>query len=248
MRLTTQQIEAFAESWRKSGSRHSLAYRLGEFAVGARRLLPKTTAPPCIGRGLSMPAERFAQVVPELRSLIAARTKRGDGINIWSAAGLGTDERRNVAALARLWMRSSIGDLATEFLSAFLRRVNGGDSISLEGGYHVHTEFLPMGDAAHRVDLVIETDTTIIGIEAKIRAPADKEQLARYARELELRAGQKSAHLLIYLGPRMLENSCALGATWSAVSSAAREVARSASGNSRRLLLDFADHTSTFRS
>jgi hypothetical protein len=89
MRLTTQQIGAFAESWRKSGSRHGLAYCLDELSVDARRLLPNSTAPPRIGLSLSVPAERFEQVIPKLRSLIAARTKRGDGINIWNAAGFG---------------------------------------------------------------------------------------------------------------------------------------------------------------
>ena len=61
-----------------------------------------------------------------------------------------------------------------------------------------------MSDAAHRVDLVIETEATIIALEAKIRAPADKDQLARYDRELKERARQKGTHLLIYLGPRLV--------------------------------------------
>jgi hypothetical protein len=197
---------------------------------------------------LSLATERLDSVSSELRRLMASRTRRGDGINIWSAAGLGTDERRNVAVLARLWMRSSLGDVATQFLSAFLKRVEGAENISLEGGYHVHTEFLPMSDAAHRVDLVIETESTIIGLEAKIRAPADKDQLARYDRELRERARQKCMSFVIYLGPRLLESSCACVATWNVVAAAAREVAQTADGNTRRLLRDFADHISTFRS
>jgi hypothetical protein len=201
-----------------------------------------------MAQGLALAPGQLNRGLNELRHLIASRTNRGDGINIWSAAGLGTDERRNVAVLARLWMRSSLGDVATQFLSAFLKRVEGAENISLEGGYHVHTEFLPMSDAAHRVDMVIETESTIIGLEAKIRAPADKDQLARYDRELQERARQKGTHLLIYLGPRLLENSCARVATWNEVSAAAREVAQSADGNTRRMLRDFADHISTFRS
>jgi hypothetical protein len=199
-------------------------------------------------QSLSLATEQLDSVCRELRRLITSRTRRGDGINIWNAAGLGTDERRNVAVLARLWMRSSLGDVATQFLSAFLKRVEGAENISLEGGYYVHTEFLPMSDAAHRVDLVIETESTIIGLEAKIRAPADKDQLARYDRELKERARQKGTSLLIYLGPRLLENSCACVVTWNVVAAAAREVAQSADGNTRRLLRDFADHISTFRS
>ncbi len=248
MSLTAGRIEAFATSWRASRSRHSLTYRLAVFSEETRRLLPQVRTMPTMAQGFALATERLGRVSNELRRLIASRTNRGDGINIWNAAGLGTDERRNVAVLARLWMRSSLGDAATQFLSAFLKRVEGAENISLEGGYHVHTEFLPMNDAAHRVDLVIETESTIIALEAKIRAPADKDQLARYDRELKERARQKGAHLLIYLGPRLLENSCAYVATWAEVAAAAREVAQSSDGNTRRFLRDFADHISTFRS
>ena len=248
MPLTVGRIEAFATSWRACRSRHYLACRLGAFSEESRRLLPQVITTPTMVQGLALAPGRLGKVSNELRRLIACRTNRGGGINIWNAAGLGTDERRNVAVLARLWMRSSLGDVATQFLSAFLQRVEGAENISIEGGYHVHTEFLPMSDAAHRVDLVIETESTIIGLEAKIRAPADKVQLARYDRELKERARQKGTSLLIYLGPRLLENSCACAVTWSAVAAAAREVAQSADGNTRRLLRDFADHILTFRS
>ena len=248
MPLTVGRIEAFATSWRACRSRHNLACRLGAFSEETRRLLPQVITTPTMAQGLALAPGWLGKVSNELRRLIACRTNRGDGINIWNAAGLGTDERRNVAVLARLWMRSSLGDVATQFLSAFLQRVEGAENISIVGGYHVHTEFLPMSDAAHRVDLVIETESTIIGLEAKIRAPADKVQLARYDRELKERARQKGTSLLIYLGPRLLENSCVCAVTWSAVAAAAREVAQSADGNTRRLLRDFADHISTFRS
>lgn len=247
MPLTASRIEGFATSWRACRSRHSLACRLAAFSEETRRLLPQVRTTPTMVQGLALAPGQLDKVSNEVRHLIASRTNRGDGINIWNAAGLGTDERRNVAVLARLWMRSSLGDVATQFLSAFLRRVEGAENISLEGGYHVHTEFLPMSDAAHRVDLVIETESTIIGLEAKIRAPADKGQLARYDRELKARARQKGLSLLIYLGPRLLENSCACVVTWTAVAAAAREVAQCSDGNSRRLLCDFADHISTFR-
>lgn len=247
MPLTAERIEAFATSWRACRSRHSLASRLAAFSEETRRLLPQVRTTPTMAQGLALAPGRLGRVSNELRHLIASRTNRGDGINIWNAAGLGTDERRNVAVLARLWMRSSLGDVATQFLSAFLKRVEGAENISLEGGYHVHTEFLPMSDAAHRVDLVIETETAIIGLEAKIRAPADEGQLSRYDRELKARARQKGSSLLIYLGPRLLENSCACVVTWNAVAAAAREVAQCSDGNTRRLLRDFADHISTFR-
>ncbi|MBK6802586.1 MAG: PD-(D/E)XK nuclease family protein [Novosphingobium sp.] len=249
MPLTTDKIEAFATSWRACRSRHNLACRLGAFSEETRRLLPQVRTMPTMAQGFALATPAVGRVSNELRRLIASRTNRGDGINIWNAAGLGTDERRNVAVLARLWMRSSLGDLATQFLSAFLKRVEGAENISLEGWIPCpHRVFLPMSDAAHRVDLVIETEATIIALEAKIRAPADKDQLARYDRELKERARQKGTHLLIYLGPRLLENSCAHVATWNSVAAAAREVAQSADGNTRRLLRDFADHISTFRS
>jgi hypothetical protein len=243
-------MDAFAQDWRASRSRHSLAHRLAEFAAHSRPLLPQAESATAVAPRPPLAADLLERAAFALRPLIAARIERGDGINIWSAAGLVTDERRNVGVLARLWMRSNLGDVSTAFLAAFLGRVEGAECTALDEGYQVHTEHRPMGDGAHRVDLVIETRKAIIGIEAKIRAPADAVQLARYEGELKARAAHKGTscrHVLIFLGPRPREFNCALSATWDDVSFAAREAARSAKGNSRRLLRDFADHISSFR-
>lgn len=248
MRLTAAQIGSFANDWRASRSRHSLARRLAEFSLGARPLLPRTK--PMLKRAPPVSADRLERAVIDFRPLVAARMERGDGINIWSAAGVGTDERRNVGVLAQLWMRASMGQVSEHFLKAFLDRVAGAECVNLDHGYIVHPEHRPMGDGAHRVDLVIETRDVIIGIEAKIRAPADAGQLARYAGELRARAAHKGVfcrHELIFLGPRPRNFDCALSSTWSDVASAARDAARSSSGMSRRLLRDFANHISNFR-
>jgi hypothetical protein len=130
MPLTVGRIEAVATSWRACRSRHNLACRLGAFSEETRRLLPQVITTPTMVQGLALAPGRLGKVSNELRRLIACRTNRGGGINIWNAAGLGTDERRNVAVLARLWMRSSLGDVATQFLSAFLQRVEGAENTS----------------------------------------------------------------------------------------------------------------------
>jgi hypothetical protein len=247
MRLTAAQIGSFANDWRVFCSRHSLAHRLTEFSLEARPLLLRTR--PVLKRGPSVSADRLERAIIDFRPLVAARTKRGEGINIWSAAGVGTDERRNVGVLAQLWMRASMGQVSAHFLKVFLSRVAGADGVNLDQGYSVHTEHRPMGDGAHRIDLVIETRQLIIGIEAKIRAPADADQLARYAGELKARAAHKGLlcrHELIFLGPRLRSFDCALSSTWDDVASAARDVARNSTGNSRRLLRDFANHISRF--
>lgn len=248
MRLTAAQIRAFANDWRVSRSRHSLACRLTDFSLDVRPLLPRKIHLP--NRGLPVSADRLEQAIVDLRPLVSALLERGDGINVWSAAGVGTDERRNVGVLAQLWMRASMGEVSERFLKAFLGRVAGAEGVNLDQGYSIHTEHRPMGDGAHRVDLVIETRDVIIGIEAKIRAPADVDQLARYAGELRARAAHKGVfcrHKLIFLGPRPRNFDCALSSTWSDVASAARDAARNASGMSRRLLRDFASHISNFR-
>jgi hypothetical protein len=181
--------------------------------------------------------------------MIAARAERGNGINIWDAAGLGLDERRNVGVLAQLWTPTSLGRLSFDFLTTFLSRVKGAEGINLERGYHVHTEHRPTGDGAHRVDLVIETRELIIGVEAKIRAPADAKQLARYEAELRARAAHKGPscnYKLIFLGPWPRSFDCALSSTWDDVATAARDTARRSNGTSRRLLRDFAIYISKF--
>ena len=127
--------------------------------------------------------------------------------------------------LARLWMVKPwrCGDAIS---SAFLKRVEGAENISLEGGYHIHTEFLPMNDAAHRSTWSSKLNSTIIALEAKIGRQRIADQRLLRSRTERTRT-PKGAHL-IYLGPRLLGKLFAH--TWRLGCScgfAAREVAQS---------------------
>ncbi|WP_111413470.1 PD-(D/E)XK nuclease family protein [Billgrantia lactosivorans] len=82
------------------------------------------------------------------------------------------------------------------FLQLFLESVLGLQA-SYEGRYRVSRELAT--EEKRRVDIVIESPNTIVGIELKIDALDQKAQLCDYYHELERRAGGEKQIVLVYL-------------------------------------------------
>ncbi|WP_018176601.1 PD-(D/E)XK nuclease family protein [Thioalkalivibrio sp. AKL8] len=82
------------------------------------------------------------------------------------------------------------------FLQLFLEGVPGLQGLG-EGCYRISRELLT--EEKRRVDIVIESPDTIVGIELKIDAADQKKQLHDYYRELQRRAGGEKQVTLVYL-------------------------------------------------
>ena len=61
------------------------------------------------------------------------------------------------------------------------------DEAELALGYSVQTEHCLNGSGADRVDITVETQDAIVGIELKIFAGEGEAQLARYVAAIEVR-------------------------------------------------------------
>lgn len=199
---------------------------------------------------------RLNEVLRRLRGPLEHQRSTGHALNVWSVAGLKRDEVRNTAVLADLLRHERLGDNARAFLAAIVERARLSElefpRIASAGAYRVSTEVCPMGQQDTRVDVVIETEAQLLGIEVKIGAFEGPHQLARYANVLRKRAALdgKSAALiyLSHLPPAVLPQFAA-HITWLDLQAAARTAARRDRRSTRAswLLMDFADHVATLR-
>lgn len=190
---------------------------------------------------------------------------RGALVNPWAAAGLKRAEVRNAAVLATLWTPNSGGAAAKAFLNAFLRRLQLSPAATLptrdqlQAGYIVRTEHCPLGAASERVDITIEGETFLLGIEVKIGAREGPRQLERYVNALNERAtARRKQASIVFLAPFAPSEQVApqawltqvTPATWGDVAAAARTVVpkRRCDRNFNHQLIDsFASHVAPFR-
>lgn len=191
---------------------------------------------------------RLGEVLATLRDPLERQRATGRALNVWTAAGLKRDEVRNTAALAELLRHERLGDVARAFLAAILGKA-GLLGYATDGPYRVSTEVCPLANQETRVDLVIETNCQLIGVEVKIDARERQAQLADYAQVLKSRASlDGKTPALIFLSPRQPSKPNTAHITWRDVQQAARIVARQHrnSGHASWLLTSFADHVATF--
>lgn len=251
----TTEIVNFGHAWR---SIHIVAVDrqwkagLAQFSAAWPSLRPRSiiaTRPPA----LRPEAKRLAKATGALNYAIKTIHERGDAFNPWIAGGLRQDEVRNASVLAAFMTRSQVGDLAPQFLDAFLSRLSGvkaplPDLVALCRGYRVRTEDCPLGLASERVDITVEGDSFLIGIEVKINAKEGPDQFARYCRTIERRAtdGRRSAHVVL-LTRRRLQVPGMVAAEWHDIVTAARATAAANRDNPiSRMLLAFAKHVDSF--
>lgn len=187
-----------------------------------------------------------------LKRPLATARAQGGLVNPWALAGLGHDEVRNAGALAGLWTTEFGGETSRQFLAHYLSAaLPTTDWLSALGaGYRVGTEVCPMGNAADRVDLIIETSAHLIGIEVKIRAGLGRDQLERYkvsvSRQAEL---QKRSARVVLLAPFSHNTPDVSSTGWSDVARAASTAAGvSVAGRSfvQQMIAAFGEHVEAF--
>lgn len=150
---------------------------------------------------------RLGTLLQQLGPALQETRERGDFIQIWSVAGLGKNEVRNVSVLA--WMldpKQTHGfGLAVyrALMSCLAARHAGAFPIPIEPAetYTVATEKYSLNDSQDRVDVILEGTDFLVFIECKIYSSEGREQILRYIRTLEKRANYlgKKRFALIYL-------------------------------------------------
>lgn len=138
----------------------------------------------------------------------------GHMINVWSIAGVGTDEVRNCQILAWLLDAKGSHGLAQDFCYFFIDYLNthkglGAPSQLIEqksAAYTVKTEVSYLNNdedqANNRLDIEIEWSDFFIILEVKIDAPQTNDQLTRYTQlgnEKSKIKGIKGDWALLYL-------------------------------------------------
>lgn len=232
MKLASDMIEADGENLRNFFSAYSAARVTEASGAGFPQELERffqdlpffgTTADE--PNNPNPPASELSYFFTTLQSPLEAAKEHGGRVNFWSVAGLNGYEVRTANALAGLWRYDFGGRTSRQFVANYLKSVihNRNWEEELRQGYGVHTEVNPMGDMEDRVDLIIETNKSLIGIEIKIRAKPGNKQLERYKLSLGARARQLGKEcFVIFLAPYKVKESNVYLSSWKTVSNAAR--------------------------
>lgn len=202
-----------------------IAERLnGYFAHASPLIRAAEAGEPCPH---SVSAARLAAVFAQVRSPLE-RLQSSTCANVWVTAGLGTDEVRICSVLAKLWDWHHYGAEGRTFLARCLAILGAGHAPcddELRQGYRVQTEHCPNGHLADRVDITVETNRSVIGIEVKIHAGEGERQLARYVETIALRARlmRRRNPQVVFLSPRRPadQQTSASWLTWHQVADAA---------------------------
>lgn len=176
------------------------------------------------------------------RNELKASSKAGSLFNIWNAAKLGTDERRNCSVLASFFDCFGEHGQGPVFLCHFLRIAKlqqFADQLCC-GNYRTRTEIWPLNDPESRVDIEIESRACLIFFEVKIWHIETGGQLHRYLELAERKAGRRE-WVVIFLTPdgRLPAGDSAADhpkvriASWSQVAQAARACASEIAGRNQ---------------
>lgn len=190
-------------------SRTDATTRLERFFVDMKRLELRTE-----GTSLSLPS--LAVDLGALRAFFEALHLHAprldhltEAVNVWRVAGLKRDEIRNAAVLGWVLDARQGHGYGSRVLSALLsrlrRRQKGSFPVpaAVDGPYSVARECYSFGDMLNRVDLMIDTQDSVIVIEVKISAAERPNQIRDYLRVACHRAINlgKANNCVIYLTP-----------------------------------------------
>lgn len=157
-----------------------------------------------LGSDSLVDTNRFHRFVSALR-ISLQQTEKSACANPWVSSGLGHDEVRNCAVLADLWDRRKYGNEAQAFLARFFAKAGSNFPTydELAGGYTVQTEYCLNGAITDRIDIMIETRSSIVGVEVKIFASERARQLSDYQAAIKARARMmgRAKHDIVFLSP-----------------------------------------------
>ncbi len=200
----------------------------------------------------SFTIEALTQAFVTLQEPLELAKNQGRLINPWAITGIKSDEARNSSALAGLWQLDFGGSVSRNFLVNYLRIAI--DSVNwhevLRSHYHVETECNPIGDRSDRVDIVVEAQGHVVGIEIKIYAALGAEQLERYISSINRRASLcGSMPHVILLAPFTSPQASVSSTTWADVARAAYTIKsphQSQRSFIENLIVSFGDHVMSF--
>lgn len=165
--------------------------------------------------------------------------------NVWTIAGLKTDETRNARVLAWYLDPQAGHGLGSGVLERFLNHLD----LPYGGATRIMLEKYPDGLGASRVDIMLDDPAFLVIIEVKIKAGEQPAQLARYAELARRRVGSARDWKLVYLTrtgkssrtiPEGQENVISM--PWGLMGCFLREASKDVSDLAGFLANGFADH------
>ncbi len=170
------------------------------------------------------PAQDLLCVFEALREPVETSRAQGRFLNPWDFAGLKRDEGRISGALAGLCKEEFGGDVSRKFLTIYLSRAISAVPWveEINSGYRICTEVNLLDERKDRIDLVIETEHHLVGIEVKVDAQLGDRQLERYLEALGFWADctRREAHL-VFLAPSRAPLESVHSTSWRDVAAAA---------------------------
>ena len=140
-------------------------------------------SPQYLPQRIPFDTDRFEAFSTNFRDCYRNFCQRGGRINIWRAAGLKEDERRNSEVLK--WLLDRYGDhgqgaAILERLVGLANRYRMSDVDVRDCHYRTIPESTILGDKDRRVDIEIESTSFLIIIEVKVNAAEHGSQLESY--------------------------------------------------------------------
>lgn len=184
----------------------SLTSQLDDFFRQWSQCVVTTLRPPKI----NLRPEPLQAFFADLAQPMTALQHHAFSFDPWDVAGVGRNEMRNSTLLAWLLNPSGSHGFGMRPLAALLKAVAAWKREAFPeqtGRYcHVEVETSPTGDSSNRVDIEINAEKFFLLIEVKIGAAEQENQLARYCKEAQIRAGQRD-WAVVFLTPQGREPS-----------------------------------------
>jgi hypothetical protein len=201
-----------------------------------------------VGRG----AEHFKELIAAFKASAQTARLRGDLTNIWEVTGVRRSEVKITSFLAWLLNGRASHGLGHAFSRRLLQTTLGHETQGEVEVYRVSTEASHVGHDQCRVDLLLESSTALLVIEAKIDAEESEGQLAKYI----ALAGDRACYLgmaewrVLFLSSRPPsyhhDNICHM--TWREVADSLRSVRMRVSKEARTpaIVAQFEQHIRMF--
>jgi hypothetical protein len=152
---------------------------------------------------LSVETNALDTLLCNLNGHVDAARREGELLNVWTIAGIGRNEIRNVSVLAWLFNRNGSHGQGSAFLRAFLSTLKDQLPQSFQeisDQYSVSVETYPLANKETRVDIEIEAENFLIFVEAKIDALEGNFQVPRLKTLVEEKASAlRRTPLVIFL-------------------------------------------------